>query len=84
MMELELTDDGVEVGGVKCSDNVSIFTLFHLNLEIVIIKLYDWQAKVKEPTHHKANSQVLPLAYDDQQSSVSKIVSDKVIRALVC
>ena len=30
------TDDGVEVGGVKCSDNVSIFTLFHLNLEIVI------------------------------------------------
>ena len=56
MMELELTDDGVEVGGVKCSDNVSIFTLFHLNLEIVIIKLYDWQAKVKEPTHHKANS----------------------------
>ena len=36
MMELELTDDGVEVGGVKSSDNVSIFTLFHLNLEIVI------------------------------------------------
>ena len=68
MMELELTDDGVEVGGVKCSDHVSIFTLFHLNLDQS--KLYDWQAKVKEPTHHKANSQVLPLAYDDQQSSV--------------
>lgn len=73
MMELELTDDGVEVGGVKCSDNVSIFTLFHLNLEIVIIKLYDWQAKVKEPTHHKANSQVLPVLMTTNNLVLAKL-----------
>lgn len=83
MMELELTDDGVEVGGVKCSDNVSIFTLFHLNLEIVIKTI--WLASKSERTN-PSQSQFPgpPSAYDDQQSSVSKIVSDKVIRALVC